>query len=525
MANNKKNKKSKGKAQPVKMAPEKYIRERARKLPIGKCYINPDWKEAGLATIVVSRERADGKFVVGVFLTDTFCLGVKDVIYRADADDIDFQNLLKGVFKDGRYEEISYAEAHNLIYGAIEFAEEADIEPYKDFNVAEYILEEDTDEIPLIEYEYGKDGKHFLVVGPSGKESRYMKQLREKYGDDFDYIAPAGEMFDDFAEYDDETEDDDYDDYEDYDGDLDLSPESQEKMFMQLLERMQKVQDHYKSDFHKTEKYSYQYPEYPKEAVLRHQFIAEELLDTKNLYGLPDKTIDEILALPADEAAEDLSNLILTEIGKTYEQINDEKYEEPNNSAIMHAVLLLTQIGSSKGLDALLELIRQNNDFLDYHFGDLAPEFIYPAIYACGKDDLKAIESYLYEPGYEWYERSQASRALGMIAYNHPEKRNEIIEIFRRLLKSFITRLPVQNGCDSSFAGSVMSDLIGISAKELISEIKEAYATGYVDDMVCGDADMVVRDIEEGKVLSIKEKAFEFPDIHKQYSHLKGFEK
>ncbi|MBD5275177.1 MAG: hypothetical protein HDS37_03625 [Bacteroides sp.] len=82
------------------------------------------------------------------------------MIYRADADAIDFQNLLKGVFRDGIYEEISYAEAHNLIYGAIEFAEEADIEPYGDFNVAEYILEEDTDKLPLIEYDYGKDGKH-----------------------------------------------------------------------------------------------------------------------------------------------------------------------------------------------------------------------------------------------------------------------------------------------------------------------------------------------------------------------------
>ena len=247
--------------------------------------------------------------------------------------------------------------------------------------------------------------------------------------------------------------------------------------------------------------------------------------DSNNLYSLPDSTIDEILALPADEAAEDISNLILTEIGKTYQQINAGKYEDPTDSAIMHGVLLLTHIGSRKGLDALLELIRQNTEFLDYHFGDLAPEFIYPAIYACGKDDLKAIESYLYEPGYEWYARCEASRALAMIAYNHPEKRDEIIEIFRRLLKSFITRLPVQDGCDSAFAGHVMSDLIGISAKELIPEIKEVYATGYVDDMICGDAESVVRDIEEGNVLSIKEQEFEFPDILKQYAHLKSFEK
>ena len=69
--------KKKGASQPL-MSPERYMRERVRNLPIGKCYINPDWEEDGLAHIIVTRERAGGKLVYGSFLVDTLCLGIKD---------------------------------------------------------------------------------------------------------------------------------------------------------------------------------------------------------------------------------------------------------------------------------------------------------------------------------------------------------------------------------------------------------------------------------------------------------------
>ena len=58
----------------------------------------------------------------------------------------------------------SYDEAHNCIYGAIAFAEEAGIEPDKSFKITQYMLDEDDDNIPLIEYKYGKDGKHTLLT-------------------------------------------------------------------------------------------------------------------------------------------------------------------------------------------------------------------------------------------------------------------------------------------------------------------------------------------------------------------------
>lgn len=60
--------------------------------------------------------------------------------------------------------ETDYVTVHNLIYGAIEFAEEAGCSPDKSFNITRYILSPDTEDIPLVQFDFGKDGKHLLIA-------------------------------------------------------------------------------------------------------------------------------------------------------------------------------------------------------------------------------------------------------------------------------------------------------------------------------------------------------------------------
>lgn len=107
------------------------MREKARKLPIGKCYIAPsDWKESGLAHVIITRQRPDGHIVMGTFLVDTFCLGVKDVTYNEGMPTFLFEDFLRNISNRLGLEEIRYTEAHNIIYGAMAFAEEGGINLY-----------------------------------------------------------------------------------------------------------------------------------------------------------------------------------------------------------------------------------------------------------------------------------------------------------------------------------------------------------------------------------------------------------
>lgn len=488
----KKSKNKNNSQQKAKLSPERFMREKARSLPMGKCYVTPDWKEDGMAQIVITRKRSNGNLVMGAFLVDTFCLGVKDAGYNEDIPVSEFEECLDDYRNDTGMDEISYDEAHNIIYGAMAFAEEGGIKPSKEFYPAGYILEEDTEDIPLIEYDFGKDGKHFLVIGPDGSEKKYLHTLQKNLGDDFDYVMEGRAN----------TK-----------GSL-LSEDLPED----IIENMKKFQE--ESARHPHEIYSYQYPEYPQTLSVKNQFIADELLSPGNYSGLSPKVIDRILALPADEAAEDISNVVMYEIGRTYKGINDDTIDDPSESAIMHALILLAYLNSGKGLDAVLEIMRQKGTFADYHLGDLAPELIHPALYSCGRDNIRAIEEYLYQPGLDSYLRTQAVYALAMIVVNQPERRDEIIDVIRRLLVSMVSRLPEQVACDGEFAGFVMSTLMDINAKELIPEVREVFATDCVNKTIAGDVNDVV-----GRIMSeerdVDEKMYSIEDIYDQYDDLK----
>lgn len=505
MAKKKSKNKSKGE-QPPALSPYRFMREKARTLPIGKCYIAPpDWQEEGMAHVIVTRVRPSGNLVMAAFLVDTFCLGVKDAGYHENMVPSDFEGYLNNYKRGMGLEEISYNEAHNIIYGAMAFAEEGGIKPVKEFDPAGYILEEDTDDIPLIEYDFGKNGKHFLIVNSDRKEMPYYHILKKNLGDNFEYVMPYGNDDEEGPEY---------------DGKL-LPPEATLNDVKKALDKMMKMQEENKR-LYPAEKYTYQYPDYPQTLSVRNQFIADELLSPDNYSCLPREVIDRILALPEDEAAQDISNIILYSIGKTYKGINDDTIENWDNSAIMHSLILLAKIQSDKGLDAVLEIMRQTGEFADYHLGDLAPELLHPALYACGKDNLPAIEDYLNQPGLDSYLRSQASEALAMIVFKHPERRDEIISVFRRLLNEMIINLPVQRACDGTFAGFVMSNLMDIDAKELVPEIKTTFATDCVNKTIAGDCKKVIKDIERGRGVIDRNK-YEIPDIYEQYEDLKKF--
>lgn len=143
------------------------------------------------------------------YLIDMYCLGVKDTFYRLRVSEWEVEELMNQ--QQVEFRECTYNEAHNRVYGAIAFAEEGGIEPHKDFNLTQYMLEEDTEDIPLIDYEYGLDGKHHLVCNSLSEANRYLPILHEHLGNDFDYAINGQEFGDTFDEddtydYDDEPD-------------------------------------------------------------------------------------------------------------------------------------------------------------------------------------------------------------------------------------------------------------------------------------------------------------------------------
>lgn len=206
----KKNKKNQQTQQPL--SAEKFIQQRARLSKIGPCYVYDRLEEDGEGHVIVSRLHGNGWVTVGYYLVDIWCLGVKDTFYHYRLTTDEFSEFIEKYPLGLR--ECSYEEAHNWIYGAIAFAEEASISPHKSFKLTRYILEEDTDDIPLIEYEFGKDGKHFLVAKSQQEANLYLPLLQRTLGEgNYDFIL--NDEDDDDLWFDDEDEDWDDDDDDD----------------------------------------------------------------------------------------------------------------------------------------------------------------------------------------------------------------------------------------------------------------------------------------------------------------------
>jgi len=156
-------------------------------------------------SIVVIRQHPKGTFTLAAFMLDRWCLGVKDTLWKfnIEEDELDF---FLSLFEENldTLDEIEYVEAHNWVYGALAFAEDAGIKPCKGFDLTQHLLAEDDDNVELMEFDFGRNGKHCLVAKNHKEAARYIPLLDSNLGQN-NYTVEIGPFGDDW----DEDEDDD----------------------------------------------------------------------------------------------------------------------------------------------------------------------------------------------------------------------------------------------------------------------------------------------------------------------------
>jgi hypothetical protein len=167
-----------------------YHIHQARNYPIEGCWTQPDWKEHGLAVIVIARRQPDGNIVFGNYLVDYYCLGLKDTYYNADVPPGQFRrDHLPKMFRTDPPVNISPALAHEIIYGGIEYAAQFDFHPHADFKLSRYILDPPDLHPRTGAVEFGHDGKPFYIEGPHDNTDAILRQLARTAGEgNFHYL-------------------------------------------------------------------------------------------------------------------------------------------------------------------------------------------------------------------------------------------------------------------------------------------------------------------------------------------------
>ncbi|MEZ4823858.1 MAG: hypothetical protein R2942_16220 [Ignavibacteria bacterium] len=65
----------------------------------------------------------------------------------------------------------------------------------------------------------------------------------------------------------------------------------------------------------------------------------------------------------------------------------------------LHAMFMLRELKAEEFLETVLDLLRQNQNFVDYWLGDLITEYMWMIIYELGKDQLEVLKNYILEEG------------------------------------------------------------------------------------------------------------------------------
>lgn len=470
MANSKKKK-----PKVAQLSPIKYIQEKGRKLPVYECFINNNWELYGVTYVIITRQHKSGNYTLGYYLVDTFCRGVKDTTFRFNIDEFEYEEFKQIIFDNSDPLLVSYEEAHNIIFGAISYAEDCGFKPCPQFNLTQYLLEEDTEEIPLIEYEFGKDGQPCLVVDSQLEASYYLPTLKNNVGENYDCII-----------LDEEIEEENIDDLENISDILDDMSEEELNQLSIRLKQFQADQKKYLSS-PKTI-YAYQHPEYPAELKLNYPEELQDLFKGKYNYNLPEDCIERISSIPQKNLAADLKHIIRYEIGRTYLLAEKDDWDEDDVIATLsHVLLFIAGLRLEECLEEILEILRQSSDFMDYHFGYIAKNLLIPALYEAGHNQLQRLSDFMKEPGLDSFNKSCVYYMIQNIAHNEPERREEIIDWFRTELNYRIANNKDLSTFDSDLGAGLCNALIDLKAEELLPEIKQLYEVCDINILVNGD--------------------------------------
>lgn len=429
------------------LSPEKYIRTKARNLPVAECLVGDNWQEIGLTTVIVARRHTNGNYTTGSYLVDTFCLGIKSATYFFNIPANEYEEYKNHLSEYGGMHTVSYNEAHNLIFGSIAYAEELGINPCKEFELAQYLLEEDTDDIPLIEYEFGKDGKPCLVVENALEGSKYLPTLEMRTGGDFRY-------------------------------------------FIQDEELVSEEEAAYMEDNWNTVEYAYTCPEYPKELNLTHPELMV-LSDKNKVFSLEKELLDSLLSLPRQTLIADLEQIIRYKIGETNKLLENDIVEDEYDNALPHALNLLAELKAEESLDVILEVMRQKDEFMDYIFGEMGNVLFPRILFYTAINQPDKIKQYLMEPGLATYLRYQTLAGMIIALTEQPDKREEAINWCRDVLNLFLEKADNKTIFDSGLLGMMMVNLINIEAVELLPEIEKLFQTNKIDTYCAGDYERV----------------------------------
>jgi len=240
---------------------------------------------------------------------------------------------------------------------------------------------------------------------------------------------------------------------------------------------------------------------------------------------ISEELLTEILALNSKELTEDLITIIKDSIIRFdfYNvQVDENGWDEKKYSFLTHALFLLSEIKNPNALDDVLNIARQNDDYIDFWFGDIMIDIYGCTIYELAKINLSDILKFLKEPNIYCFNKSVIIEAIIFIANSNSEKYDEIINFCDQLLTFHIENKDNRDIVDTEFLGLFISELIDLKAKKLLPEIEQLFQLDIVGYWICGHFEDVKKEMLSSKDYSHDKLSFNL-NLKEKYERINTY--
>jgi hypothetical protein len=184
------------------------------------------------------------------------------------------------------------------------------------------------------------------------------------------------------------------------------------------------------------------------------------------------KIIQKILDLPRETLIGDLEKVLEDSI-KRFDYFYDSlEWNEETHSFPRHALFMLTELKAEESLQKVLNILRQNEDFIEFWFEDYLDQYVWECLFVLGQNKLEELKNYLFEPSLYLYARGQVSTAVSQLALQYPERRSEVVLWYKDVFEYFIIH---SEDTDKSDIELMVFDIIAFNGKELEVQLKSLY--------------------------------------------------
>jgi hypothetical protein len=158
--------------------------EEIGKYPIYQCLIPQGLFVTGFGTTLIARKIGENEVIVGGFLLDAYCLGVRSAFLRS-MQVFEYNSSIASMHKHENFGLAEPALVRALVEQCVEYAGNLGFKPHSDYEETKYIFG-DIDPNECTEtFTFGKDGKPRFVAGPNDAPKRcqrIIEKLEEKCG-------------------------------------------------------------------------------------------------------------------------------------------------------------------------------------------------------------------------------------------------------------------------------------------------------------------------------------------------------